>query len=411
MSYKFVSDLDREEYMSFIENSSMVHFMQNYDWNKMKPGWGHFHCGLYKDGILVAVSLILVKTVFKGIKFFYAPRGYVIDFTDQEVVAEMTKNIKKLAKANKAYMVKIDPNFCIQDHSFKDEETEHNYSADHALKHKILTLLGYKRKKLNKGFATTFQPRLHIAVPLCDANSELLPVAEVKRNCSKRFKSYFDNYQTKRGVTFDITDDPARAKDLIDTFKDTEKKYDIMLRDEEYIVRFLENNKNHAYLIFADVDLNRYLEFLRSNKEPDEAKINEAEALKAESGDVLTLSGALIVMPYNKKGIRTSDYLLSGNKAMLLHLHTSQGLIYEIMKFSLEQGCHYCDLNGVLGFEGDPLTEFKRKFNGRKFEFAGEYDLPTSWMYYPINLCYPILLKMYRFYISKRYGSTKESIE
>ena len=126
--YTFTSNLDKKKYDNFVLEYSMSSFMQEYNWSNIKDNWKHFHCGLFKDDKLVGVCLVLVKNIIKNINMFYIPRGYLIDFTNFEDLNEMTKNIKKLAKENKAYMVKIDPNFCISDESFKYVDVEHNYS-------------------------------------------------------------------------------------------------------------------------------------------------------------------------------------------------------------------------------------------------------------------------------------------
>ena len=81
---------------------------------------------------------------------------------------------------------------------------------------------------------------------------------------------------------------------------------------------------------------------------------------------------------------------------MLNKLNVSAGLVFEMIKFSMDNNCHYCNLGGVDGNLNDHLTIFKQKFNGRIMIFSGEYDLPTSIIYYPIKLFYPILLKIYR---------------
>ena len=58
--YKFTSNLNKNEYDKFVCNYSMASFMQEYNWANIKDNWGHFHCGLYKDDILIGVCLILV---------------------------------------------------------------------------------------------------------------------------------------------------------------------------------------------------------------------------------------------------------------------------------------------------------------------------------------------------------------
>ena len=117
--YTFTSNLSKKEYDKFVETYPMASFMQEYNWSNIKDNWGNFHCGLFKDKKLVGVCLILVKKVFRNIKMFYIPRGYLIDFTNYDDLKAMTDNIKKLAKERNAYVVKIDPNFCISDNSFK----------------------------------------------------------------------------------------------------------------------------------------------------------------------------------------------------------------------------------------------------------------------------------------------------
>ena len=70
INYRFVSNISREVYEQFIEKCRMVSFTQSYAWSEVKSNWGHFHCGLYRNDVLVAVALILVKKVIAGISFF-----------------------------------------------------------------------------------------------------------------------------------------------------------------------------------------------------------------------------------------------------------------------------------------------------------------------------------------------------
>ncbi|MBR6690971.1 MAG: peptidoglycan bridge formation glycyltransferase FemA/FemB family protein [Bacilli bacterium] len=392
--YTFTNNLDKKEYNKFIENYSMASFMQEYEWSNIKDNWENFHCGLYKNKKLVAVCMILVKKVFKNIKLFYIPRGYLIDFNNLEDLESMTYHIKKLAKENNAYVVKIDPNFCISDNSFKDEEVEHNYSKNYKVKHDNLIKLGYKHTGINKEMGKNLQPQYNVIAPLCDINSNILTSDEVLKTYG-RIKSYCGNYHSKRGVSFEITNDINRIDDLVNLLKQTEKKQNINLRNKEYFVKIMKNFKDTAYLVFGNIDLNKYLNFLKENNGKQDS-IDEVKKLIKEYGDTMILSTALILLPKNKKGIRTSEYLYAGNSLHLTNLHVSVGLVFEIIKFSIENNCHYCNLGGVDGNLNDRLTTFKQRFNGRIMEFIGEYDLPTSWLYYPIKTFYPLLLKIYK---------------
>ncbi len=392
--YTFTSNLKKDEYDKFISNYPMTSFMQDYNWSNVKKNWDSLKCGLYKNKKLVGVCLILIKRILKNINLFYIPRGYLIDFKNYDDLEAMTKEIKLLARKHKAYVVKIDPNFCISDNSFRDEDVEHNYSQDYKIKNDNLIKLGYKNTGIHKDLHKNLQPQYNVFAPTCDINSNIM-TSEMVLKTYHRIKSYMGNYQEKRGVSFEITNDINKVDKLVELLKQTEIKQNISLRNKQYFIDIMNNFKDEAYLVFGNIDLNKYLDFLKNNNS-DIDSINEVNNLIKTFGDSMTLSGALILLPKNKVGIRTSEYLYAGNSLNLTKLHVSTALVFEIIKFSIENNCHYCNLGGVDGNLNDKLTKFKQNFNGRIMEFAGEYDLPTSKLYYPIKLFYPILLKLYK---------------
>lgn len=393
--YRFTSNLEKKEYDDFVKNYSMANFMQEYNWSNIKSNWSNFHCGLYKDDKLIGVCLVLVKRIVKNIKFFYIPRGYLIDFTNYEDLKEMTYNIKKLAKDNKAYMVKLDPNFCISDNSFKDEDIEHNYSKNYNIKNNNLIKLGYKNTGVHKEINKNFQPQYNIFAPTVDSENNILTEEEILKTYKSKFKYYLGNFHKKRGITFNITNEAEYLDTFLTLLEETEKKQKINLRNKEYFEKILDNYKNRAYMFFANINLEEYLKFLIENNGKEE-EINKTKLLIEEKGINIPLSTGLLLLPANTKGIRTSEYLYAGNSSELTKLHASAGLVFEMIKFSSKNKCHYCNLGGVDGNLNDHLTAFKQGFNGRIMEFTGEYDLPISLIYFPIKYFYPLLLKIYK---------------
>ena len=393
--YKFTSNLNKEEYDKFISNYSMASFMQEYNWSDIKDNWGNFHCGLYKENKLIGVCLILVKKIIKNITMFYIPRGYLIDFTNFEDLKAMTSNIKKLAKQNRAYMVKIDPNFCIDERSFKNEEIALNYSKDFDIKNKNLLKLGYKNTGIHKNFSDNFQPQFNVFAPICNKDSVILNEEQILKTYKSKFKYYLGDFHKKRGITFETSNKIEDLNKFIELLRLTEKKQNINLRSKEYFEKILENFKDRAYLFFGNIDLNLYLTFLNENNGKEE-EINEIQKLIKQYGNIITLSTGLLLLPSNETGIRTSEYLYAGNSELLNKLNISAGLVFEMIKFSMKNNCHYCNLGGIDGNLNDHLTIFKQKFNGTIMVFSGEYDLPTSLIYYPIKTFYPLLLKIYR---------------
>lgn len=393
--YTFTNNLNKKEYDEFVSNYSMANFMQEYNWANIKDNWGHFHCGLYKNNKLVGVCLVLIKKIIKNINMFYIPRGYLINFNNFEDLKEMTKNIKELAKKNNAYMVKIDPNFCIKETSFKCEDIENNYSKDFELKNSNLLKLGYKNTGIHKEFSKNLQPQYNVFAPICNKNSIILDEEDVLKTYKSKFKYYLGDFHSKRGISFEISNDIKDLDRFIFLLRLTEKKQNINLRNKEYFEKILNNFNDRAYMFFGNIDLSIYLDFLLKNNGKED-EIQEIKKLIEEKGNIITLSTGLLLLPDNKKGIRTSEYLYAGNNFLLNKLNVSAGLVFEMIKFSMKHKCHYCNLGGVDGNLNDHLTIFKQKFNGRIMLFSGEYDLPTSLIYYPIKLFYPILLKIYR---------------
>ena len=392
--YTFNNNLNKEEYDAFVENYSMASFMQEYNWSNIKDNWGNFHCGLYKDNKLVGVCLILIKKI-KFLKLFYIPRGYLIDFTNFDDLKAMTDNIKKLAKKNNAYVVKIDPNFCISDNSFKDKEIEHNYSKNYELKNNNLIKLGYKNTGIHKEFGKNLQPQYNVFAPIIDKDNQILSEEEILKTYKSKFKYYLGSFHEKRGITFEISNKLDDLDKFIELLRITEKKQNISLRNKEYFIKLLNNFKDRAFLFFGNIDLNKYLDFLIDNNSKEE-EIEKVKNLIKDNSNKMTLSTGLLLLPGNKKGIRTSEYLYAGNSLSLANLHVSAGLVFEMIKYSMKNKCHYCNLGGVDGNLNDHLTIFKQKFNGIVMEFSGEYDLPISWIYYPIKILYPVLLKIYK---------------
>ena len=86
----------------------------------------------------------------------------------------MTENIKKLAKEHKAYVVKLDPNFCVSEKLFKNQDKEFNiYSTNFNEKHNNLLNLGYKHTGFVKDIHKNIQPRYQMAVPLINETNNL----------------------------------------------------------------------------------------------------------------------------------------------------------------------------------------------------------------------------------------------
>ena len=390
--YKFVCNVKKEEYDDFVKNYSMASFMQDYNWGNVKNNWNCYRCGVYSNNKLVSVTLILYKKIIKRFNIFYIPRGFLIDYTNKELLKFMTLKVKELASRYNAFLVKIDPNFCISDDLLNSNfEIAHNYSNNYKLKHNNLIQLGYKYNGIKENMHDNFQPQYNMVVPLIDNENNILSIDEFKSRFKSKFEYYLDDYLVNRGVTFKISNNIQDIPDFVRLLNCTEDRNDIKLRDEKYFERILNNYKENAFMIFGIVDLKKYLKYLKNNNienKDDEEIIKVKELLQNQTK--IKLSCGLVILPSNKKGIRTSEYLYAGNDLNLKKIRISQGLVFEILKISIKNKCHYCNLGGVDGSLNDNLSKFKSKFLPQLFIFTGEYDLVINKFVYKL---YNITLK------------------
>ena len=145
--YEFKVDIEKKEYIKFIEDFSCAPITQDYRWAKVKKDWDSTLCALYKDDKIVGAALLLIKTFPMNLKMIYSPKGFLIDYTNKEYLEEFTKGIKEYAKKIKAFVIKIDPLIAVNEEYYdtfikkSDKKSPQNYINDKDLW--IYFLLGF----------------------------------------------------------------------------------------------------------------------------------------------------------------------------------------------------------------------------------------------------------------------------
>ena len=98
MSYLFFKDINREEFDEFVKNHEYCNLLQSYNWAKVKSNWDHMYTGVYKDNVLVATGLVLIKRLPLSFCMYYLPRGPIMDYKDNVLVQYYFDQLKKIAK-------------------------------------------------------------------------------------------------------------------------------------------------------------------------------------------------------------------------------------------------------------------------------------------------------------------------
>lgn len=404
---KFIDNIKEDEYTKFYAQHKHFSFLQSYEWGQFcikgknqKP----YYVGLVDDNNnLVCATLLLRTSLPFGYSYFYAPRGYIIDYKNKELLKEFTLKLKEYLKKKKAIYIKIDPEIDYQTVNNNAEviDGDNNYEL-----HNYLLKLGYKHLGFNKLYEHN-QPRYTFYI---DSDYE-----------SKMNKSFLKNVEKAQKYNLEFV--KGTEKDL-DEFK---RIYQITKERDNfagYNLKYYEdfyktfNQKNMAELflvkLYPDIiikTLEKEISDLENNINETKndnklSKLNESIARKKKDLDFYK------EYKNNKEGIVVSAHIMTfvngmatalyaGSDKLFQSTYANNYMYYKKIKYAFNHNCDKVDLFGVTG---NPHTtyknlagifEFKKQLGGQLHEFVGEYDLISNkFMYYLIKITIPVYRKI-----------------
>ena len=424
----FIENIEKERYEEFVKKHPKSHFLQSYAWGefaKEEKNLTPHYVGLENDKHqLVAATLLLEKHLPLGYSYLYAPRGYVINFKDYELLKTFTEEIKKYAKKKKAIFVKIDPDIIYHEENCNQEVIiEKDDQAYQSLKK-----LGYRHLGFTKNFET-MQPRYSFRIDFTK------PWEEVEKNFSKTTKQ-----RIKKAEDLLVDVKIGTDKD-INTFYQlmilTETRKDFVTHNEKYYQSLYKiwNQDNECNLFLGSVDLDKIIkkqtelkqevteELTKFNHEnlskSEKSKKNELEKRKdkletdiqkyqqaqKEYGTNITLSAHFIIEYGDKAWV-----LYAGNHNILTDTYTNYKTYEQHIKYYYDKKIKTYDQFGTIGDlrKENPLLglhEFKKKFGGNYVEFTGEFDLVLNKpMYFVFTKLVPLYRKLIKNIAKKKRG-------
>ena len=109
--YEIITEKTLSEYEAFVQSHPKGNFAQSFLWGKQKPMWRWQAVAVRgTDGKIKGTLALMTRPVpVIGRTLMYGCRGPVCDLDDRETLAELIEGAKALAKENRAYVIKIDP--------------------------------------------------------------------------------------------------------------------------------------------------------------------------------------------------------------------------------------------------------------------------------------------------------------
>ena len=366
-----LKNLEKEKFDEFVRNhKTKSHFLQSLSWgefSKIKKNLTPYYLGLVneEDEILASV-LLLEKKLPMNKCYFYAPRGFVIDYKRKDLVREMTKKVVAFAKSKKAIFVKIDPDIIKESTNYQNEKTE---NPDYDTIFQTLKSCGFKHQGYTKNFET-MQPRYTFRIDLTQ------DLEEIENHFSKTTKQRIA--KAEKLNTEVVIGTKKDLKDFYYLMTLTESRKDFISYNEDYYETLYEifngNPSSKATLFLGKINFQKTIKALEKNqktindqisilpidnlsksakakleeltrqKENVLAEIEKYKEAKTQYGNEVTLSAHMIIEYGNKAWV-----LYAGNHNILSETYVNYSTYFEHIKYCKNKGIEIYDQFGTIG--------------------------------------------------------------
>lgn len=398
-------ELSEKEYRKYWENHLLKSFLSSPEIGKLrkKNGWNVVYLGLKDNDNLVAATLLVSKKRHFNRLEFYAPRGFLLDFNDEELLTTFTKNIKDYIKKKKGYVLRIDPYVLYQQRNLDGEIVEGGWNNKKSVQN--LEKLGYKKVQIKDMEQVGWMFSLNL-----EGKTEKDILKEMKPNTRNTIRKASKIGTTIRELDYDELD---KFQSIMEKTGER-KNFSIRKLDYYQDMYKLFHDKGEIKYVITELNLKEYIERLdkeQQEKKKELEKLNDAkyndgkrkainneiasiekrkkeaiEIRKNKNKDVITLSGSMFIMIQPE-----IIYLSSGNYSEYMQFNSQYLIQWDMIKYGLENNFKKHNFYGIpaninLHPKDYGIYEFKRGFNGEVEELIGEYELPISIHYYIMKL-------------------------
>ena len=388
-----IRELTIDEFNAFVRNSPLGTHYQTFNYALLmgENGYEYELVGMFNEyNQLKAASLILFKNLKMHYKYGYAPKGFILDYFNQEIVSEFATLLKSYYKKKKVVFIKVNPEIAISEIDKESGLKTYNWNYNIL---EIMEKAGFKKLKDNLYFESVL-PRFSAVVSL--KNYSMNSVSKNTRNKIRRahhkglhielaeksgidiLQKFIKNKRTINEYYYKDYYNVFKKDDMIDLFLVSIDSEEFLMNSRELYEKELEINNRLVSLLNRENNkrnLNKKMDSDRKilNYKQDVKFATELNTKK----DKVYIAGALVIKYQNRVQI-----LMSGYDKKYKRFEANYYLHDEILKY-YQKNYDYAELNGLTGdfSKENPylgLNEFKIGFNPRIYEYIGEFDLPLN---------------------------------
>ena len=397
MTFQEITEI---EYQEFWENHPLKTFLSSPEISKLrkKSNWETYYVGVKEDDKLIASTMLLSHKRHFSKYEFYSPRGFLMDFSNEELLSFFTKELKKYIKSKKGYILRIDPYLIYKERDIDGNIKKNGIDNSSVVSH--LLQLGYKRVKEENMEQVGWMFSLDL-----EGKTEEDILKEMKPNTRNTIRKTEKYGITVKEISYEELD---RFQSIME---ETSKRKGFSNRQLSYYQEMYQlfHDKEEVKFFITELNLRNYIDGLEKEKEEKEekkkslsdAKYNDGakknldneiaslekrikesqEIIEKEGKDIITLSGSMFML------IKPEViYLSSGNYEESMKFNSQYLIQWELIKYGIQKGFKKHNFYGIpANINTHPkdygIYEFKRGFNGYVEELIGEYELPITWHY------------------------------
>lgn len=369
-------ELNKKQFKRLQDNFLNSNYCQTTAWSDLKTitGWESHYVGVMKDNSVICLALLISKCIFGKKRIFYAPRGFLTNYNNYEILEFFTKEVKKYIKKYNGIALKIDSfiEYCKRNRDGIRISSKNRNDLVLFLKQ-----LGYKHHGFTVGYTSEVQYRWSFYLDISKSLQEIM--MQMDKRCRRSLKKA-QNYPL---ITKEVNNN--NIQELKKIMEHTCKRHNCFDRTLEYYQMIKEVFKDKAILLIVYLDKEKYLANFKGDKLYADIR-NLTEKL-------IPLSAGVFI--YDKYYMH---YVYGGTYKEYMPFMAQYKLQFDMIKYARNKQLPIYDFGGisgnfVLNSKDYGVYEFKRGFGGYVVEYIGEFDLIINKKFY---LVYNFMYKVYR---------------
>lgn len=388
-------ELGKDEFIKFLDSSDQATFFQDprMELYSDKTNRTSYYVGVLENDKVVAATRMTSIKGFLGLRSFYAPRGFLIDYKNFKLLKFFVDNLKRYLKEKKCYRLHIDPYVIYKSRDIDGKITE---DIDNTEIVENLKKLGFSHDGFTTGYDYTKQVRWQYVLDIKDKTEEdiLKGIKANHKNLIRKAEKYgveikeigYDDLETYKMITEDTSDrigfqdrSLVYYQTMYESFKDDVKFIIAYLNVEKYQTCLKQelNENNLRYEKLNDKSTGKAKE-LKITIDGIEKRLKESNKFTEK---MIPISAAMFML--DRKEI---DYLFSGSIDKYKNLYAQYLIQWYIIKYACKKGYKRYNFFGISGIFDKKdrdygVYEFKKGFGGHVEELIGDFYLSTSLLY------------------------------